>query len=240
MSIDVTDPGQVVVALEPRLELGDVLRAMGSRRAKPPTPERRAQYEGLFGEAIATVDARAAFAVHAVETMDAEELGLAGCPPILGPIATFMKPVQRVAVFVATIGDALEGLSRERIDAGRTLEGFVLDAVGSVAADAASEALAEHLMAHVVEPDEAVTAPFSPGYCGMSLDQQEAIFSIVDAEPLGVSLSESMLMTPLKSVSGLIGIGPREEIGERGVPCRWCDLEDCHMRRGDSAKRPGS
>ncbi len=37
---------------------------------------------------------------------------------------------------------------------------------------------------------------------------------------------------PVKSVSGLIGIGEETEIVEHGVPCQYCDLQVCKMRRG--------
>ena len=35
----------------------------------------------------------------------------------------------------------------------------------------------------------------------------------------------------LKSISGLIGIGPSDLVEAHGVPCQWCDLTTCHMRR---------
>jgi hypothetical protein len=47
-----------------------------------------------------------------------------------------------------------------------------------------------------------------------------------------VKFLPSMLMQPLKSVSGIVGIGP---VGEQGAvvssPCEACHRLGCHMRR---------
>ena len=117
------------------------------------------------------------------------------------------------------------------MNGGDLLAGFVLDAIGSAAADLASDALADHVLWNEATPDEATTPPFSPGYCGLSLEAQKPVFSIVDAGAIGVRLNASLMMQPVKSVSGLLGIGDREAVTDHGVPCQWCDMTDCKMRR---------
>jgi hypothetical protein len=91
--------------------------------------------------------------------------------------------------------------------------------------------LADHLVWNDLGPDEAVTPPFSPGYCGMPLDQQRVLFSILDTSPISVELLPTMIMRPIKSVSGLIGIGRQDRINASGVPCEACQLTTCRMRR---------
>ena len=139
-----------------------------------------------------------------------DRLHLRGCPPFEGQIAGFMEPARRVAVFVVTIGDEIERMAERRMEQGATLEGFTLDAIGSAAADAAADAMADHVLWNEAGPDEAVTPPFSPGYCGMALDQQKMLFSIVDATLHRGRTLPTMIMRPIKSVSGLIGIGGQE------------------------------
>jgi len=65
----------------------------------------------------------------------------------------------------------------------------------------------------------------------MSLTEQEVLFSLVPADSIGVTLLPSSLMQPLKSVSGLVGIGSRDRIEAAPVPCENCDAERCMMRR---------
>jgi hypothetical protein len=46
-----------------------------------------------------------------------------------------------------------------------------------------------------------------------------------------VELLPAMIMKPVKSVSGLVGIGPREAVMAYGNPCDRCPAVDCRMRR---------
>lgn len=225
------DSHQHVIELPRKLPRQEVMRMMGARRAKTLAGRVEAVLDRLMAEATDLIHPRGVYAVHAVEQMTDTRIELAGCPPVEGPIAGFMRPARRMAAFVVSIGPDIERISREMFSRGDMLEGFVLDAIGSASADAASESLAEHLRQEVSPQGDSVTLPFSPGYCGMGLDQQRAIFGIVDGEAVGVTLGESMLMTPIKSVSGLLGIGPREEVTAHGSPCRYCELTECSMRR---------
>jgi hypothetical protein len=38
-------------------------------------------------------------------------------------------------------------------------------------------------------------------------------------------------MLPVKSVSGLVGIGPADKVSPGGYPCEHCDHPDCMQRR---------
>lgn len=220
-----------VVDLEVRVEPDEVLRMMGCRKEGRLRPEHRALVEGLIAASEESIQARGVYGVHPVERMTDEELVLSGCPPIRGPIAGFLRPATRVAAFIVTVGDALERLADQRMRRGDRLEGYILNSIGSAAADAAVDALADLIYFEDASPEEALTPPFSPGYCGLSLDEQISLFAMVDARPIGVKLLPNMIMQPVKSVSGLIGIGDSNRIEAHGVPCQWCDLTTCHMRR---------
>jgi hypothetical protein len=65
----------------------------------------------------------------------------------------------------------------------------------------------------------------------MDLPQQRTIFALAQPGSIGVSLLPSMLMQPMKSVSGLVGLGPRELVGVNLSPCERCPQIGCHMRR---------
>ena len=65
----------------------------------------------------------------------------------------------------------------------------------------------------------------------MSLTEQTKLFSLFDQANIGVTLTAECLMRPLKSVSGLIGLGLAEEVEQFGSPCDRCELHNCDMRR---------
>ena len=113
-----------------------------------------------------------------------------------------------LALYVATIGAEVS----ERIET-LFLEndfalGSMLDSVASQAADKAAEALAawyrDHLHADgLLMPDDTVLG-YSPGYCGWHITGQRRLFSHLRPERIGISLNNSCMMNPLKSVSGLL------------------------------------
>lgn len=220
-----------VVELDIRVEPDEVLRMMGCGKDARLRPDHRALVERLIEESQPAISARGAYVVYPVRSMTDSELLLADSPAIRGPIAGFLKPARRVAAFIVTVGDDVERMADQRLRSGARLEGYVLNAIGSAAADAAVDALADVIYFEDAQPEEALTPPFSPGYCGLPLDAQISLFAMVDSRPIGVRLLPTMIMQPLKSVSGLIGIGESHQIEAHGVPCQWCDLTTCHMRR---------
>jgi hypothetical protein len=222
---------QKQIDLEVRLDIREVLRMMGCGRRASVRDAVHQLVMDLVAEAQAVIRPRCAYAVYPVRRMTGQELELEGCPTIHGPIAGFLRPSRRVAAFVLTLGETTDQRAREHMQRGELLAGFTWDAIGSAAADVAVDALTQHLMEHEAGPDEAVTPPFSPGYCGILLEEQRTLFAMVEASAIGVELWPTMIMKPIKSVSGLMGIGPSSEVIAHGVPCQWCDLTTCKMRR---------
>ena len=66
-----------------------------------------------------------------------------------------------------------------------------------------------------------VSHPYSPGYCGWHVTQQKFFFSLLPEQPCGVRLSESSLMSPIKSVSGVIAVGERIVKRKYGCETLW-------------------
>lgn len=222
---------QKTIDLKIELPERDVLRMMGCGKDGSVRPQVRDVITRVVSESMHLVQARGTYVVHPVTRMTDNELELNGCPVIQGPIAAFLRPATRVAAFVVTIGPDLERLSTRRMEEGDMLGGYTLNALGSAAADAAADAMSEHIYWNHASDSEGITPPFSPGYCGMPLEQQKTLFSIVDGGLVGVELLSTMIMEPMKSISALVGLGPKEQVAEHGVPCQWCDLETCKMRR---------
>ena len=73
------------------------------------------------------------------------------------------------------------------------------------------------------------TNRFSPGYCGWKLTEQKTLFTLLGGMPCGIHLSDVCLMTPEKSISGIIGVG--HKVNEKAYGCRFCDLKTCYKRK---------
>jgi hypothetical protein len=150
-----------------------------------------------------------------------------------GPIiANQLKKSKTIAVFVSTAGPLLEQWSRQIMADGDMMKGYLIDAVGSEVADRASEWLEKRITEHVAPRGWAMTNRYSPGYCDWPVTDQQKLFSFLPPQFCGISLTPSSLMIPIKSLSGIIGLGP--EVQRGAYQCSICDLKDCFRRIDES------
>ncbi|MCG3127004.1 MAG: hypothetical protein CHACPFDD_01860 [Phycisphaerae bacterium] len=174
---------------------------------------------------------RAIFRVDRVRLLEPRRLTLD--PPAVfdGAVGQFLAHSQYVASFVVTVGSALERLARRWLKRGQIVRGMVVDAIASEAAEAAAARCQHDVRAWALARGLEITPRYSPGYCGMDVRQQEPLFRLVPAGRIGVRLTPSYLMTPIKSVSGLIGIGSPADVTPEAYPCSRCDHPHCMQRR---------
>lgn len=72
---------------------------------------------------------------------------------------------------------------------------------------------------------------FSPGYGDFSILHQKEILALADtARKIGLTMTESSMLTPTKSVTALIGLG-RENESCHVKGCEACEKIDCMYRR---------
>jgi hypothetical protein len=147
--------------------------------------------------------------------------------------------MERMAFAVCTIGPALEMEVTRLIAAGNTLQAVVLDAIGSVAAEATATAVEQQIAAEVSSQGLRISCRASPGYGNWDIRSQTALFSLVPAEQIGVRLSETCMMIPRKSVSFACHVA-REPVRLRGESsCTDCNQLDCPYSRAPSERREG-
>jgi hypothetical protein len=152
-------------------------------------------------------------------------------------VAGQMKNAQKAAFFICTIGTAMEEWARQLASEGDTVMGHVVDTVATVAVEKAADALHDHLGKKMQRHGLRVTNRYSPGYCGWPVSEQHALFSFFQVDFCGISLTESALMKPVKSVSGMIGIGPA--VTYTGYTCDRCGITDCTYRKFRAARESG-
>lgn len=141
-------------------------------------------------------------------------------------IADSLAGADRFCFFTATAGTEYENWRNGFRKSGDLVMEFIADAVGSVLAEACSAKVEEYLGDMLDVP---FTYPYSPGYCGWRLTDQKLLFSLFPHRPCGIELTDSCLMYPIKSVSGIIGIG--ENVIRRPYGCAICTLKSCYKRR---------
>ena len=73
---------------------------------------------------------------------------------------------------------------------------------------------------------------FSPGYGDWALEEQKFLFSVLDcAHTIGLTLTESCMMAPVKSVTAVIAITEKDACSDITNKCLRCNKIDCKFRR---------
>jgi hypothetical protein len=109
------------------------------------------------------------------------------------------------------------------------LKGYIYDVIGSEIVEATADLMQADLERNMLTKGKKITNRYSPGYCGWNVAEQHNIFKLLPENFCDIKLTPSALMDPVKSVSGIIGIG--ENVKSNPYSCRMCDMEDCLYRR---------
>ncbi len=140
-------------------------------------------------------------------------------------LAKNLDGCERAAFFAATVGVGIDRLIAKygRISPTKAL---FFQAIGAERI----EALCDTFCADLETELGVGTRPrFSAGYGDLPLESQRNIFSVLDCERrIGLTLNESMLMSPSKSVTAIVGIG--EEKSTKTNKCSRCNMKGCTFR----------
>ncbi len=141
-----------------------------------------------------------------------------------------LKGCEQIILFGATLGIGVDQLLARK---------SVTDMAYAVVAQACASALLEEYcdqcqeqIAEILRKEGRFLRPrFSPGYGDFPIDFQKQLMQILDcAKQIGLTMTESYMMTPVKSVTAVIGVSA-QDAGCRSVPCEECDKKDCKYRR---------
>jgi len=134
-------------------------------------------------------------------------------------------------VFLVTIGNRLEEMVCHLAEDGLVLQAAVLDAIGSSVVETVADFVQDRIGEVASAQGLCISQRFSPGYCDWDIGDQKMVFRAMNGDYAGIRLTKECLMLPQKSVSGIIGIGPCNEV-ENYNPCKTCDNHDnCPWRR---------
>ena len=129
-------------------------------------------------------------------------------------------------IFAATVGVEIDRLIAKygRIAPSKAL---MFQAIGAERIEAVCDTFCEDIR---LLKNRGQKPRFSPGYGDLPLDTQNKIFDLLTPQKrIGVTLNESLLMSPSKSVTAIVGITENEgEIIKN--KCAFCDFKDCAYR----------
>jgi hypothetical protein len=211
------------------LNLNEVLRRQGLGGKAKVRPE----IKSLLLELLAGLDNErllepaAAYERHPVTGMTGDRITLAGGKAVRGPaLPAFFPEARELAVAVCTIGPRLEKQASNYTKNGQALRGMLLDGIGSAAVDKLIPKVTRLIAAGVAPLGYEVSSPVNPGMPGLAMTEQWNIMELAGGDRIGVSLTPSGILVPRKSVSMVIGIGPRMTRWTQAEVCARCSLSE--------------
>jgi hypothetical protein len=209
----------------------EVMRLQGLPRGAEPSPRVALLYDRAMEVFHATAQPRAVMSVISAPAFAGVYRG-AGRNAPAGPLELILPGAEHLALFAATLGDAVTARVRSMFDRSEPAMGSMLDAIASASADRLASLLAPAMRTLVGAAPDAAVLGYSPGYCGWHVTGQQALFAHLAPGEIDITLNASCLMVPLKSVSGVLVAGPSDI--HRFVPdfpfCSECADKPCRPR----------
>ena len=142
-------------------------------------------------------------------------------------LAENIKGCDRAVVFAATVGVGIDRLIA-KYGAVSPSKAVLFQALGAERIESLCDMFCEDIKA---EFNSGTRPRFSPGYGDFDLRCQKDVFSVLNCEKhIGLTLTDSMLMSPSKSVTAVIGLCDDEP--EKKHKCEMCGQnETCRYRR---------
>ncbi len=198
-------------------------------------PDVRADWDGAVADAAELLAPAAAWDLFDVREFRHERVILADGTKIGGgPVASVVAGAAQLAASVCTAGPAISRRITEYQHAGKRLRAMFLDDLGSWAVDQVRQQLCRTIEADAAARGWRSSASLSPGESTWPVTEQAVIFALLrpGTDAIGVTLTESMVMTPIKSLSLIVGIGPGPLGVEDASNCDFCTIRDrCNHRR---------
>ncbi len=135
----------------------------------------------------------------------------------------------RVVAFAATVGLQPDRLMARYGTAAPT-KALLAQAIGAERIESLCDAFIRDVATWAAVEGRRTRPRISPGYGDFPLEAQRELFQVLDCpRQIGLTLTDSLLMSPTKSVTALIGLADTP-CGQQATGCAACDKDDCAYR----------
>ena len=182
----------------------EILRDLGYEKQEP-EPVVKAQLEAVTDEAIAALRCRACYCLCDIEAID-DTIDFGVFSVTSRDLARALFGCRQAFLFCATIGAGVDRIiakySRTKPSAA-----VMAQAAGAAAIESFCDFICHRITEKQWNKHISLRPRFSAGYGDFSLSYQKEMFRVLDCtKHIGVSLTDSLMMTPSKSVSAVIGV----------------------------------
>ncbi len=213
----------------PPVRKKEILRYASARAGNP-------QAEALMEECLAALlpDLRYQVCFLRLPVLrQGKEIVFGGQAVVSKTLSAALTGCEEFLLFAATVGVAPDRLIAQS-GAVAPSKALFYQAIGAERIEALCDAFAANYNKAMQTENKRLLPRISPGYGDLSLSLQKTIFAMLDCpRKIGLTLNDSLMMSPSKSVTALAGIAPGKAAAFRGDTCLKCGFPDCAYRTED-------
>lgn len=218
-----------------QIDRAEALRYLRCQSPEKLPPETAAQLAQAEKDILAAAQPRFVYKCYSMESA-ADGVRLVGSSLLLAgkDIACLLQNAESCLLLAATLGGRVDEIIRraEICDISRAL---LLDACASAAVENLCEQLQNNLREQLQAQGVYLTARFSPGYGDLPLSCQPQFCAALDTvRSIGLTVSQSGLLLPRKSVTAAIGLLLAPPVSAQLTlqhNCAACNLKNCPYRK---------
>jgi len=185
----------------PPVDLKNVLRYAADTK---PTAETEQLYKSCLEECLPKTVYKVCYRWVKISNGDFG-INLDGMEIVSSDLKRRLDTCHRAVIFAATAGLDYDRLVA-RYGKTDTARAYVINAIGTERVEALCDLFCAELKKEALSLCESTVPRFSPGYGDLPLELQREIFAFLHPEDIGVYINGSLLMTPSKSVTAIVGI----------------------------------
>lgn len=145
-------------------------------------------------------------------------------------LSKHLRNCNRAILFAATLGTGADLLLR-RWSVADMSKAVIMQASAAAVIEAYCDACQKELSTEAAKEGLYLRSRFSPGYGDFSLDYQKELLNLLDApKRIGLTVTDSMMLTPTKSVTAVMGLTAEKE-SCNVHKCATCEAVDCPFRQ---------
>ncbi len=200
-------------------------------KGKEPDDNVRKMAEECLAELEETASPRYAAREFALSFFDDDGVDCHVFKTRSGNLRKNLEGCASVILFAATLGAGVDHLIR-RYSKLQVSKAVTMQAAATAMIEDYCDEINEAMKRYYEEKGLYLRPRFSPGYGDFALECQPELLKSIDASKrAGITLTDSLLMAPSKSVSAVIGVSPIP-VNCTVKGCEACTKSDCSYRRG--------
>lgn len=215
--------------MELNINKQEIIRYLGYGKNEPDRAV-LAQIDSCVSELLRVSSMKTVNRIFPLKHLSAGEILLGEMNIQSEKLSKHLRNCDKAILFAATLGTGADMLIRRWSVADMSMA-LIMQASAAAVIEAYCDACQKELSDEAEKEGLYLRSRFSPGYGDFPLHYQKELLNLLDApKRIGLTVTDSMMLTPTKSVTAVMGLtGEKESCNVRKCAC--CDAVDCPFRQ---------